>query len=163
MTRTLIVFALFAMVLLAYAGMRQGWTRRVSAQSDIAAPHALIAAPLLEGPWFGTYLGATHSGDWLDRIAVHTLGAKSHAEVTRTTEGINIVREGERSFSIPNAELVAVRAGKGIAGRAYEDDGIVVFAFRLGGTVIDAGFRFPNTDDHVAALASFATPTEVTP
>ena len=104
MTRTLIVIALFAMVLLAYAGMRQGWTRRVSAQSDIAAPHALIAAPLLEGPWFGTYLGATHSGDWLERIAVHTLGAKSHAEVTRTTEGINIVREGERSFSIPNAE-----------------------------------------------------------
>ena len=163
MTRTIIVIALGLFVLVAYAGMRQGWNRRVAAQSAIAAPHVLSAAPVLDGPWIGTYLGATHSGDWLDRIAVHTLGAKSHAEVTRTTDGINLFREGERSFSIPNADLVAVRADKGIAGRAYEDDGIVVFAFRLGERLVDAGFRFPSTDDHVAALASFATPTEVTP
>lgn len=161
MTRTILVVSLSALVLLSYAGMRRGWARRGERQSDIAAPATLTAAPVLAGPWRGTYLGATHSGRWLDRITVHTLGAKSQAEVARTAYGVNVMRVGELSFTVPTADFLAVRADKGIAGRAYEDGGIVVITFRLGETAVDAGFRFPNTEDHLAALAALAP--EVTP
>lgn len=161
MTRTLLVVALSALVLLAYAGMRKGWNRRTELQAGIVAPEALSAAPALAGPWKGTYLGATRAGDWLDRITVHTLGAKSSVEVTRTADGINVTRTGEQSFSVPFADFIGVRADKGLAGRAYEDGGIVVVTFRLGDLAVDVGFRFPNTEDHLAALAALAP--EVTP
>jgi hypothetical protein len=163
MTRTFIVLALLALVLLAYAGMRKGWNRRASEQSAVREPLALLTAPVLDGPWLGTYLGSTYGGRWLDRIVVHTLGAKSAVAVTRTADGLNILRDAERSFAIPNRDLIAVRADRGIAGRVYEDGGIVVFTFQLGDILVDAGFRFPNTDHHVAALAALAKPTEVTP
>lgn len=163
MTRTILVLALLTLVLLAYVGMRKGWNRRMAEQSALREPMALLTAQVLDGPWLGTYLGATYGGRWLDRIVVHTLGAKSPAVVTRTAAGLNIVRDTERSFAIANSDLIAVRADRGIAGRAYEDGGIVVFTFQLGDTVVDAGFRFPNTDHHVAALAALAKPTEVTP
>lgn len=156
MTRTLLVVSLTLLVLLSYAGMRKGWNRRTAEQAAIVAPAPLAAAPVAAGPWSGTYLGATRAGDWLDRITVHGLGAKSPVAVARTASGINVTRAGERSFSVPRADFIAIRADKGIAGRAYEDGGIVVITFRLGDTAIDAGFRFPNTEDHLAALAALA-------
>ena len=160
-TRTLLVLALVAVVVVAYALMRGGMRRRVAEQSGIATPHAIAAATVLAGPWEGKYLGATFADRWLDRIDAHGLGARSMASVSRTTIGIDVQRVGEPSFTIPQSDLVAVRADKAIAGRAYEDGGIVVLTFRLGDTLVDAGFRFPNTDDHVAALAALANPTEV--
>jgi len=136
--------------------MNSGWKRRLATQATLAEPAQLLTAPVVAGPWPGTYLGATYAGRWLDRITAHTLGAKSPVEVSRTTAGINVARTGEVSFTIPNADLIAVRADKGIAGRAYEDGGILVITFRLGDTDVDAGFRFPNTDHHVAALTALA-------
>lgn len=154
MMRTLLTLALAALVLLSYAGMRKGWNGRLASQVAVIEPAPLLVSTVVDGPWPGVYLGSTYAGRWLDRIAAHTLGAKSQAEVARTSDGINVMRAGERSFTIPNADLIAVRADKGIAGRAYEDGGIVVITFRLGDAEVDAGFRFPNTDHHIAALAA---------
>lgn len=156
MTRTLLVLALIAFVAIALLGMRSAWTRRLREQAHIAEPHALAAADAVAGPWSGTYLGAVFAERWLDRVTVHTLGARGVAEVSLTIDGVNISRSGERSFSIPKADVVAVRADKGLAGRAYEDGGIVVITFRLGDTPVDIGFRFPSTEDHLAALAALA-------
>lgn len=161
MTRTLLVLGLIVLVLLSYAGMHKGWNRRTTLQRDLVEPAPLSTSLVVAGPWSGTYLGATRAGDWLDRITVHTLGAKSPVAVARTTDGINVTRQGERSFSVPAADFLGIRADKGIAGRAYEDGGIVVITFRLGDAAVDVGFRFPNTEDHLAALAALAP--EVTP
>lgn len=160
-TRALLVLALVAVVLVAYVLMRGGMRRRIAAQSDLATPQAILPATVVAGPWEGKYLGATFADRWLDRIDAHGLGARSMTTVSRTAAGIDVRRVGEPSFTIPHADLVAVRADKAIAGRAYEDGGIVVLTFRLGDTLVDAGIRFPNTDDHVAALAALANPTEV--
>lgn len=159
--RTLLVLVLVAVVVGAYALMRAGLRRRLAAQSAIAAPSPLLTSPVLAGPWEGKYLGATFADRWLDRIDAHGLGARSMVTVTRTRDGVNVQRIGEPSFGIPQSALVAVRADKALAGRAYEDGGIVVLTFRLGDVLVDAGFRFPSTDDHVAALAALANPTEV--
>lgn len=162
-TRAQLVLALIGVVVLAYLLMRSGMRRRIASQAAIAVPAPLVGATPVAGPWEGKYLGATHAGRWLDRIDAHELGQRSLVQVTRTRDGVDVRREGARSFSIPAADLVAVRADKAIAGRAYEDGGIVVLTFRLGETPVDIGFRFPSTEDHIAALAALATPTEVTP
>ena len=80
--------------------------------------------------------------------------------LTLTAAGINVVREGAMSFGIPSADLVAVRADSGIAGRAYGTAGIIVVTFRLGDEQFEFGVRFPSTADHIAALAALAA-TEV--
>lgn len=156
MTRTLLVLALLALIALSYLGMRRGWAARLQQQASIAAPHAPFTAPVVAGPWSGRFLGATFAGRWLDTINAHTLGARSLAEVSLTADGITVQRPGELSFGVPKADVIGVRADKAIAGRAYEDGGIVVLSFRLGDTAIDAGFRFPDTEDHLAALAALA-------
>lgn len=156
MTRTILVLALIALVAMAYGGMRRGWQTRLAAQGYVAAPAATTDASAVAGPWAGTYLGAVFADRWLDRITVHTLGARGPAQVSVTAAGIDVVRPGERSFGIRTADVIGVRADTGIAGRAYESGGIVVITFRLADTAVDIGLRFPNTEDHVAALAALA-------
>ena len=129
MSRTLLVSALIAIVLLAVAGMRHGWNARVQAQSDIPVPHDILDDAVVAGPWSAHYLGATYAERWLDRVDAHGLGARSNA---------------------------GVRADKALAGRAYEEAGIIVLTTRLGHTPIDIGLRFPDTTDHLAALAALA-------
>ena len=156
MTRTLLVVALIGLVALSLFGMRRAWSSRLQAQSDMVQPLGLSGAEAQAGPWPGTYLGAVHAGRWLDRITAHTLGAKGPASVALNAKGINVARSGELSFSVPKADVIGVRADKGLAGRVYEDGGIVVITFRLGDTPVDIGFRFPSTEDHLAALAALA-------
>jgi hypothetical protein len=147
---------MLAAIALAYFGMYRGWRARVASQAAIAKPHAPSGEPTAAGPWSGTYLGATREGRWLDRVDVHALGARSRATLRLTAHAVDIEREAESSFSIPFSDLVSVRADKGIAGRAYEDGGIVVVTFRLGSDTIDIGLRFPETADHLAVLTALS-------
>ena len=155
--RTYLVLALVAVIAFAWAGMQRAWRGRLNAQADIATPHPATRAEVLAGPWSCSYLGATHAGRWLDRIDAHTLGERAAAEVRVTTQGIDILRDDATSFAIPHSDLLSVRADKAIAGRAYEDGGIVVISFNLGDLPIDIGVRFPSTADHLAALAALAS------
>ena len=156
MTRTFIVCALLALVALSYVGMRRGWNARMREQAGLLRPRHLFSADVVAGPWSGRFLGTAFADRWLDTVTAHTLGARSVVEVSLTTEGININRPGELSFGVPKADVRGVRADKALAGRAYEDGGIVVLTFMLGDTAVDAGFRFPDTEDHLAALAALA-------
>ncbi len=154
--RVALVILMLLAIGLSYLAMYRGWRARVASQSSMAEPQARSAEPTLAGPWSGTYLGATREGSWLDRVDVHSLGARSRASLRLTAHAVDIEREAEPSFSIPFRDLVAVRADKGIAGRAYEDGGIVVVSFRLGADTIDIGLRFPETAAHLAVLTALS-------
>ena len=161
MTRFLLVLLILAAIGVSYLGMYRAWHRRVRAQSVLPEPSGPTAGALLAGPWQGRYLGATHAGRWLDRIDAHDLGVRSIATVSVTSLGIDIERPQSRSIGIPYARLAGVRADTAIAGRAYEDGGIVVLTMLLGDTPVDVGIRFPDTEHHLAALAAIAHHSEV--
>ncbi len=154
--RAVLVTVMLAAIALTYVGMFRGWRARIASQAGMAKPHGPSSAATVAGPWSGSYLGATREGRWLDRVDVHSLGARSKTTLRITVEGVDIDREAEPSFSIPRADLVRVRADKGIAGHAYEDGGIVVLSFRLGTDTIDIGLRFPETADHLAVLTALS-------
>ena len=146
---TLGVIALIGVVL---GLMRWGWVRRGRRQSDI---DPLPAVPEIPGtPGEGAprdsvdirgvsarYLGATRSGDWLDRIVVHGLGVPSSAEVTVGSQGVWVLRSGAPDIFAAATDVVAARHDRGIAGRVLETDGVLVITWRHGGQHIDLGLR----------------------
>lgn len=153
--RFLITALLVLGIALAYWLMRRGWRNMQARQEHIVAPAALRGDAAVAGPWSGLFIGTAFAGRWLERVAVHDLGSRSRVQVAMTEHGIDFVRDGARSFTVPRADLIAVRADSGIAGRAYETGGIIVFTYRLGDIEVESGIRFPSTDDHLAVLAAW--------
>lgn len=136
----LVVLAVIALVLLA---MRAGWRGRARRQADVAEPPLPpeTLAAVTCGPVTGVYLGSTEHGDWLDRIVVHDLGVRSRATAEVGPEGVALRREGARDVLIPAASVRDAGMARGIAGKAYERDGVLVVTWDLGGRLVDTGFR----------------------
>jgi hypothetical protein len=145
------VTVLFALLLLAYLLMWRGWRRRarkhdlpplVSAPKVEALPDARLSAG-------ARYFGTTVSGDWLDRVVVHGLGARSTARLHLSDEGVDVVRVGG-SFRIPAVALRGARHDQGIAGKVVPPYGLLVVTWQHGDHLLDTGFRL--TDESVADL-----------
>lgn len=173
--RALLTAGVVAVVVVALLAMRAGWRRRARGQADLpvpsdaplpGVPEAPAEAPAADatirlGPEPGRYLATTTSGDWLDRVVVHGLGVPSRAELTVRDDGVLVTRTGARDLFVPRDDVVGARLDRGIAGAVYEDGGLAVLTWRLGGRELDTGFRSDHPDDHdalVAAIGSLARP-----
>jgi hypothetical protein len=152
--RILLVVAMLGVIALVLLAMRAGWLRRARLQSGIPLPaeppeivtHAAGAAI------DGVFLGTTGHGDWLDRIVVHDLGVRSRARVEVGLEGVAVRRQGARDLLIPLTSLRAAGLGRGIAGKAYERDGVLIITWELGGRLVDTGFRADTAEDQQVLL-----------
>lgn len=134
--------------------MRWGWVRRAERQSDVSPLPPVPAIPGAddgdngdEGRAVradGRYLGATRSGDWLDRVVVHGLGVPSKAHLVVSDAGMWIVREGAPDIFVTAGSVTCVRHDRAGAGRVYEADGVLVVAWNHDGTPIDLALRVPD-------------------
>ena len=141
--RILLVLVVVGVIALVLVAMRAGWRGRARRQADIPEP-PLPPASLADvacGPVTGVYLGSTQHGDWLDRIVVHDLGVRSRATAEVAAEGIALRREGARDVFIPAPTVRGAAMARGIAGKAYERDGVLVITWDLDGRLVDTGFR----------------------
>ncbi|GHD02001.1 PH-like domain-containing protein [Zhihengliuella salsuginis] len=132
-----------------------GWRHRLRRQGHVPAPAAVPAG--LSEPHVsvdGQYVSTTTAGDWLDRIAVHSLGFKANAVLTVHPEGALYARDGAPDVFVPVADLTSVRRESGMAGKFVERDGLIVAEWRLGGLAVDTGFRPRFGDDGDAAVAA---------
>lgn len=145
----LVVAAVIALVLL---GMRRGWRRRARAQEDIPAPPRPPERSDGDAMVRGVFLGTTAHGDWLDRIVVHDLGVRSRVEVAVGADGVCLWREGARDVFIPAACVRDAGTARGIAGKAYERDGVLVITWELGGRLMDTGVRADVAEEQDALL-----------
>jgi hypothetical protein len=132
--------------------MMRGWKRRALRQVELvgrlpALPDAV--GPALIAPTKGLYVGSTLAPSWQDRIAVGDLGYRTKAVLTRYPEGIMMQRTGATPIWIPDESITAIRAERGIAGKAMTHDGILAIRWKLpSGTEIDTGFRGDNRDEY---------------
>jgi hypothetical protein len=143
------VAVLFALLLLAYLAMWLGWRRR-GRKHDlpplVPAPQVADLPPArLQGG--ARYFGTTVSGDWLDRVAAHGLGARSSARISLSREGLDVIRLAG-SFRIPARMLRGARHDQGIAGKVVPPYGVLVVTWQHGEHLLDTGFRL--TDEAVA-------------
>lgn len=132
--------------------MLRGWKRRALRQVELvgrlpALPDSV--GPALIAPTKGLYVGSTLAPSWQDRIAVGDLGYRTKAVLTRYPEGIMMQRSGATPIWIPDESITAIRAERGIAGKAMTHDGILAIRWKLpSGTEIDTGFRGENRADY---------------
>ena len=154
--RIMLVLAMLAVIALVLLAMRAGWRRRATLQQAYPAP-ALppesMSAPQ-GAPVPGVFLGTTHHGDWLDRVVVHDLGVRSRALAEVGVDGLALRREGARDLLIPPGDMRQASLGRGIAGKAYERDGVLVVTWDLGGRLVDTGFRADTAEGQQALLDS---------
>lgn len=150
--RILLVLVVFALIALVLVAMRAGWRRRARLQVDVAEP--LLPPDTMGEPAFGrvtgVFVGSTSHGDWLDRIVVHDLGVRSRASAEVGREGVAVRRQGARDVLIPAACVRAAGMARGIAGKAYERDGVLVITWDLGGRLVDTGFRADDAEEQRA-------------
>lgn len=132
----LIVVVLFALV-------RWGWRGRIRRQSDMPqlpqAPVDLLDRLVARAD--GMYVVTTYTAQPLERIAIHGLGVRSTAEAIVAEDGVLINRQGARDVYIPREQLRSVATTSGMVGKFVERNGLVVFTWQLGETVVDTGFR----------------------
>ncbi|MEV6283613.1 hypothetical protein [Kribbella sp. NPDC051770] len=140
----------------AYYGMLRGWRNRKNRQAGLA-PLPAVPADDTEGVE-GEYVSTTTAGDWMDRIAVHELGVRSHADLAVSPAGLIFHRQGAADVFIPVDHLTGVRTDKGIAGKVTADrSGLLVVTWRHDGRDLDTGFRPRHKADTAALTASITT------
>jgi hypothetical protein len=163
--RAALTVLVVALLLLVLALMRWGWVRRGRRQSDVPPLPPVPALPATpDVP--ARYLGATRSGDWLDRVVVHGLGVPSAARVTVTSAGVWIVRDGAPDLFVAADHVVGVRHDRGAAGRVLEQDGVLVITWRHGDQPLDLGLRVRDAlaaESVRAAVARLVPPQQSTP
>lgn len=141
----LIVVVLFALVW-------WGWRGRIRRQSGLTqlpqAPVDLLDRLLARAE--GMYVVTTYAAQPLERIAVHGLGVRSNAEAIVARDGVLLNRQGAPDVYIPRELLVSVSTASGMVGKFVERNGLVVFTWRLGDTVVDTGFRARSGEESTA-------------
>lgn len=158
--RTVLTAIVVVAILTCLALMRWGWVRRGRRQSDVPPLLPVPDVPVALGSRDVTgtaarYVGANRSGDWLDRVVVHTLGAPSAALVTVRTAGAKaeqpapespvagvwVSRQGAPDIFVPAEQVLDVRHDRAAGGSAFEAGGVLVITWRHGGGSIDLGLR----------------------
>jgi hypothetical protein len=122
--------------------------RRIAKQSDLGsltAETALIGNLLAVA--FGQYVSTVFSGNTLQRVMSHGLMHRGRAEIRVLTDGIQVLRTGERSFSIPQSLIVNVTRSNVTIDRAVETNGMVSVSWMLGSTQVESNFRLNANDD----------------
>ncbi len=141
-TKLLSAIVTAAIIAVVLVMMWAGWRNRLKRQSDVeqlppvpAAPGEPLAAAE------GQYVATTTGGDWLDRVAVHSLGIRTNATLAVYPHGVLFDRSGAPALYIPAAALGGVRQDSGMAGKFVEKDGLLVLALMHGPHELDTGFR----------------------
>ncbi|HEY8718748.1 hypothetical protein [Pengzhenrongella sp.] len=142
---------LTVLVLGVLAAMFVGWRHRAQ-RTGLAVPE-LPAVPARDDAALGEprteslaaiYVSTTTSGDWLDRIVAHDLGARSGAVVRVFDAGIRIERHGARDLFIPADAVRGVGTAPGMAGKVVGGHGLVVVTWQApgpGAVLLDTGLR----------------------
>lgn len=137
----LILVSLVALVL-------QTVKKRIAKQADLGS---LTTEKALNGNLsavaFGQYVSTVFSSNTLQRVMSHGLMHRGRAEIRVLSDGIQVLRTGERSFSIPQSLIVNVTRSNVTIDRAVETNGMVSVSWMLGSTQVESNFRLNSDDD----------------
>ena len=140
--RTIPAILTLLLIVVVFGMMGWGWRNRLKRQADVPDLPGIpdeLGTPTMSVA--GQYVTTTSTGDWLDRIAVHSLGVRTPAELSIHPEGVLVSRKGAPDVFIARQALTEVTTQAGMAGKFVEKDGLVVMSWFLGEMSVDTGFR----------------------
>ena len=134
---TLLVFG--AMIALA----TRAWRKRISQQE------ASFDAPLEALDFFGElriqakgfYVATTFASNHLERIAAYGLGVRGFAQIFVFSEGILIIRKGERPLAIGKHSLLSVSINQVAIDKTVEKGGLISIDWTQGSTHLSTHLR----------------------
>lgn len=129
-----------------------GWRKRVAKQTaEFDAPlEALDMFGELLAQAKGFYVATTYRSNSLERIAAYGLGARGVAQFFVFSEGLLIVRNGERPLAIDKSNLLSVGASTATIDRAVEKGGLLSIDWLQGATELSTHLRIVDSAQRAA-------------
>ncbi|GGE63139.1 PH-like domain-containing protein [Nesterenkonia cremea] len=132
-----------------------GWRNRKRRQSHLPAPaeipaEVIDAEPLAAGE--GMVIGTVRAEDYLDRVAVHSLGLRTDGRVEVHEAGVAVLRAGAPNFLIMREALRHTRTDRGVVGKFVERDGALIIGWQLGDEFVETAFRVRHAEAHQQLL-----------
>jgi len=127
MTKDLMAAMAVALVLLLVVLAWWGWSSRKARQE------ASFESPTEALEFFGeelaraagAYVATSFANDFLERVNAYGLGIRGVAEILVFSEGVLIVRRGERPLAIDKSQILNVGNSQYVIDRAVEAEGII--------------------------------------
>ena len=140
------LMALLALALVLFLGSLAFWGWR----SRKARQESLFESPNEALEYFGeelarasgSYVATSFASDFLERVNAYGLGIRGVAEILVFTEGVLIVRRGERPLAIDKAQIIDVVNSQYVIDRAVEAEGIVSITWTQNTTELATHLRF---------------------
>lgn len=145
------IISLSIFVTLAGLALR-AWRKRAADQA------AEFSAPLEALEYFGEllaqakafYVATTRGANHLERINAYGLGARGICQVMIFTEGLLIVRNGERPLAIERGQLTTVEFSQVAIDKAVEPDGLVAVSWDQDAVSLATQLRIVDASDRSA-------------
>ncbi len=149
MTKQIMAIISLALFLLLAGLALRGWRKRSATQSSE------FSAPLEALEYFGElleqakafYVATTRDSNHLDRITAYGLGARGFCQVFIFTEGVLIVRNGERPLAIDSSKITAVELTQVAIDKAVEPNGLTSIAWLHDGEKLATQLRIVDDVD----------------
>lgn len=137
----------------------RSWRNRVANQSSA------ISEPLEALEFFGEpiesakafYVATTYALNHLERIAAYGLGSRGKAQVLIFTEGILIVRNGERPIAIDKSNIQRIGVGQVAIDKTVERDGLIQVDWMQDSTTLTTHLRLLDTAEREAVISSISS------
>ncbi len=141
---------LVAFVSLVALAIRVWLNRRSTQEQVLEQPLAVFESETLKSA-SGFYVATTFAGEPLNRVSAFGLGHRGKADFELSIEGISIIRQGEKSFAIGRADILAISLQQGTIDRVVESEGLISIVWRLGKSSVETSLRIVDK----SARASF--------
>ena len=158
MARLILVILVIAAIALALRLMSTSWRRRTAAGADIPvlamAPNSVSDGALRVD--HATYLGTVTIEHWLAKVAAQGLGSRGPAAIAVESQGLIVERVGTDALFVPQNAITKVELARGLAGRVYGSEGVIVVSWVWGEQLLQTGLRVPDAQARVAVVSALA-------
>ncbi|MEY4019055.1 MAG: hypothetical protein RLZZ590_355 [Actinomycetota bacterium] len=150
--------AIYTVILVCLVGAfaYAAWKRRQRMQE------ATFEAPLEALEFFGEpiaeskafYVATTFADNKLERVNAYGLGSRGNGQILVFSEGLLILRTGERPLAIDKTQLTEVTKSTAVIDKAVETDGLLSICWMQDSTELATHLRFVETSSREALIAS---------
>lgn len=131
MTKNLMAILAIALVIVLAGLAWQGWrSRKARQEATFESPNEALeffGQELANATGF--YVATSAASDFLERINAYGLGPRGVAQIIVFSEGLLILRQGERPLAIDKAQMSKVMTTQYVIDRAVEAEGIISIAW----------------------------------